>query len=112
MIIDFKEIPQANKGGGNQDSFELFSRDFIKLLGYEIVSDPARGADCGLDFKIKELRKKQNGDQIIFWLASCKHYAHSGRQLTRVLNLIFWIELFLMGAKDSLEYIRQLPQTA
>ena len=78
MVIDFKEIPQANKGGGNQDKFELFSRDFIKILGYEIISDPARGADGGLDFKVKETRKKQDGNQNIFWLASCKHYAHSG----------------------------------
>lgn len=47
MIIDFKEIPQANKGGGNQDSFELFAQDFFEYLGYEIVEQPFRGADGG-----------------------------------------------------------------
>ncbi|GAB3289209.1 hypothetical protein [Hymenobacter tenuis] len=77
MLIDFKEIPQANKPGGYQDSFELFSRDFIELLGYEIVSGPARGADGGIDFKVKENRKTQNGHVDFYWLASCKHYIHS-----------------------------------
>lgn len=77
MLIDFKEIPQANKAGGNQDAFELFSRDFIELLGYEIVSGPARGADGGIDFKVRENRKTQNGYVDFYWLASCKHYIHS-----------------------------------
>ncbi len=78
MLIDFTEIPQANKAGGHQDAFELFSRDFIELLGYEIVSSPARGADGGIDFKVREKRKTKNGDIDFYWLASCKHYIHSG----------------------------------
>jgi len=40
MILDFKEIPQANKGGGLQDTFELFTRDFLQLLGYRIIESP------------------------------------------------------------------------
>lgn len=82
MLIDFTEIPQANKAGRHQDSFELFSRDFIESLGYEIVANPARGADGGIDFKVKETRKTQNGEVDFYWLASCKHYAHSGTAIS------------------------------
>jgi hypothetical protein len=32
-IINFKEIPQANTGSGDQDAFKLFARDFLKYLG-------------------------------------------------------------------------------
>ena len=45
MILDFKEIPQANLGSGLQDTFELFARDFLSYLGYRIIQDPDRGAD-------------------------------------------------------------------
>lgn len=82
MLIDFTEIPQANKSGGNQDAFELFSRDFIELLGFEIVNNPARGADGGIDFKVKEVRKTVEGEISFYWLASCKHYAHSGTSIS------------------------------
>lgn len=32
MVLDFKEIPQANIASGEQDTFELFARDFIGRL--------------------------------------------------------------------------------
>lgn len=32
-IIDFREIPQANKADGKQDSFELFAREFLHAIG-------------------------------------------------------------------------------
>lgn len=28
-VLDFKEIPEAHKATGLQDTFELFSRDFL-----------------------------------------------------------------------------------
>lgn len=78
MIIDFKEIPVANSGVGNQDTFEMFSRDFLESFGYEIVGEPTRGADGGIDIKVKEVRTGIGGQTDFFWLVSCKHYAHSG----------------------------------
>ena len=45
MILDFKEIPEANRGTGLQDTFELFARDFLAFMGFRIVQDPDRGAD-------------------------------------------------------------------
>ena len=78
MILDFKEIPQANQGGGLQDSFELFARDFLSYLGYQIIEDPDRGADGKRDLIVAERVSGINTDITIKWLVSCKHYAHSG----------------------------------
>lgn len=47
-VLDFKEIPEAHKATGLQDTFELFSRDFLAFLGYKIISDPDRGLTVGL----------------------------------------------------------------
>ncbi|HIB5266505.1 TPA: hypothetical protein ACWW8T_001809 [Escherichia coli] len=53
-VLDFKEIPEAHKATGLQDTFELFSRDFLAFLGYKIISDPDRGADGGVDIIAEE----------------------------------------------------------
>ena len=37
MIIDFKEIPIASKGGGEQDRFEQFACDFLEAIGNKIL---------------------------------------------------------------------------
>lgn len=80
MILDFKEIPQANKGGGLQDTFELFSRDFLELLNYKILEEPDRGADNKKDMIVEETLKGIGARvKKERWLVSCKHYAHSGR---------------------------------
>ncbi len=76
--IDFKEIPEAHLTNGMQDTFELFARDFLKYLGYEIVEDPSRGADGGKDLIVIERRKGIGGETTVKWLVSCKHKAHSG----------------------------------
>ena len=48
--IDFREIPEAHVASGNQDSFELFARDFLtEILNFKILSEPSRGADGGKD---------------------------------------------------------------
>lgn len=78
MLLDFKEIPQANVGGGLQDTFELFTRDFLAYLGYRIVQDPDRGADGKKDLIVDEIVKGITSEYTIRWLVSCKHYAHSG----------------------------------
>lgn len=82
MILDFKEIPQANKGDGLQDTFELFTRDFLEILGYKIIQQPDRGADGKKDLIVLESRPGLSGVSQIKWLVSCKHYAHSGKSVS------------------------------
>lgn len=57
MVLDFKEIPEANTGSGLQDTFELFTRDFLSFLGYRIIQDPDRGADGKKDLIVEEVIK-------------------------------------------------------
>lgn len=78
MILDFKEIPKANEGNGLQDTFELFTRDFLSFLGYRIVQDPDRGADGKRDLIVDEDIAGITSKDTIRWLVSCKHFAHSG----------------------------------
>ena len=82
-MIDYKEIPQANSSDGEQDSFELFTRDFLLKLGFKVNEDPARGSDGGLgkDLIVTEIRDGITGDNETKWLVSCKHYAHSGKSV-------------------------------
>jgi hypothetical protein len=78
-LIDFKAIPQANKTDGNQDRFELFARDFVKALGYEVEEQPGRGQDGGKDLLIRESLRGILQTIPRRWLLSAKHFAHSGR---------------------------------
>ena len=79
MRLEFKEIEQANSGSGLQDDFELFCRDFLLHLGYEIVEGPDRGADGKKDMIVEENLKGIGNQKRVRWLVSCKHYAHSGK---------------------------------
>lgn len=79
MVIDFREIPQANLADGKQDTFELFARDFLEYLGFSIVSNPDRGADGGKDLIVEETFKGVLGEIKRKHLVSCKHYAFNGR---------------------------------
>ena len=79
MILDFKEIPQANGNSGLQDSFELFARDFLSYLGFIIIEDPDRGADGKRDLIAEEIIHGILKDERKRWLVSCKHYAFSGK---------------------------------
>ena len=76
--IDFKEIPEAHLGTGLQDTFELFARDFLAFLGYQVQESPSRGADGGKDIVVVERRSGVGGETHVHWLVSCKHKAHSG----------------------------------
>lgn len=78
MILDFKEIPEANRGGGLQDTFELFARDFLHYLGYKIIENPDRGPDGKKDMIIEERIASIASDYNLRWLVSCKHFAHTG----------------------------------
>lgn len=75
-VIDFREIPKANKSTGKQDAFELFARDFLEQIGYIIIQHPGRGQDGGKDIVVQEIRKGVGGESRIKWLVSCKHHAH------------------------------------
>lgn len=79
MLINFKEIPIGKKLTENLDDFEKFARDFLIASGFEIITDPTRGADGGLDIKALEKRKGNFGTTDFYWLVSCKHYANSGK---------------------------------
>ncbi len=79
--LDFKEIAQANVASGEQDTFELFARDFLELLGYKALSGPDRGSDLGRDLIVLETRKGIGGETFVRWLVSCKHKAHSGHSV-------------------------------
>lgn len=81
-VLDFKEIPEAHKGSGLQDTFELFARDFLSFIGYKILSDPDRGADGGIDLLVEERRTGVGGETLVKWLVSCKHKAHSGNSVS------------------------------
>jgi hypothetical protein len=87
MLIDFTEIPKSNNEGKKQDIFEKFCREFLEVMGYEVISGPARGADGGIDIKVCEIRRQNNGKTCKFyWLVSCKHYAHSGKSITKAIE--------------------------
>lgn len=83
MILNFKEIPPPYDGSGVQDTFELFTREFMHQVGYEIIDDPNRGADGGKDLIVKESRIGVGGTTELRWLVSCKHKAHSGKSVTQ-----------------------------
>lgn len=80
-LLNFKEIAQANLASGEQDTFELFARDVLELLGYRVQSGPDRGADRGRDLIVLETRTGVGGETNVVWLVSCKHKAHSGKSV-------------------------------
>ncbi|MDB2153822.1 restriction endonuclease [Clostridium butyricum] len=80
-LIDFKEIPCANVSNGNQDTFELFARDFFETLGFKIIENPDRGQDGGRDLIIEEQRTGYLDTTNIRWLVSCKHKIFSGNSV-------------------------------
>ena len=77
-LIDFKEIPKANVANGMQDSFELFTREFLHAIGLSIDEDPDRGQDGGRDIIVTEKLTGILEDSEARWLVSCKHKIHSG----------------------------------
>jgi Restriction endonuclease len=80
-ILDFKEIQPAT-GGAGRDQFELFAREFLKSIGFKIITNPDRGADAGRDLVVEEVRTGVVGETRVRWLVSCKHKAHSGASVT------------------------------
>jgi hypothetical protein len=79
--LDFAEIATA-QSGPNRDQFELFAREFLVAEGFRIVEQPDRGADGGRDMIVEEDRLGPGGANVVRWLVSCKHKAHSGASVT------------------------------
>jgi hypothetical protein len=79
--LDLAEIATA-QSGPNRDQFELFAREFLLADGFRIVEQPDRGADGGRDMIVEEDRLGPGGANVIRWLVSCKHKAHSGASVT------------------------------
>lgn len=78
-ILNFKEIPAPtvgkNRNSNDLDAFEKFAEEFfVKVKGAELLERCSRGADGGIDLKIK-----YDGEAC---LVSCKHKAHSGTSVT------------------------------
>lgn len=108
--IDFKEIPLPTKGA-ERDQFEFFARDFLKLLGFEIIIGPDRGADAGRDLVIEEQRKGIAGETTVRWLVSCKHKAHSGASVTPDDESDIHDRLHTHGCKGFLGFYSTLPSS-
>lgn len=82
-LIDWTEIPKAHvPRKGQQDRFELFARDFLETIGFEILQGPGRGADRGRDLLVAEHLSGTISNKQKLWLVSCKHKAHSGKSVT------------------------------
>lgn len=79
--LEFTEIPSA-QSGPDRDRFELFAREFLIAEGFRIVEQPDRGADGGRDIIVEEDRLGPGGANVVRWLVSCKHKAHSGTSVT------------------------------
>jgi hypothetical protein len=71
-MMNFKEIPY------NDDTWELFARDFLVERGFFVESSPDRGPDAGKDILIIEKLKGNINEYRFRWLVSCKHFAKSG----------------------------------
>lgn len=81
-FIDFREIPEAHLSSGEQDTFELFARDFlVDIFKFEVISEPSRGADGGKDLLVVERKLGTLSESKTIWLVSCKHKAHSGNSV-------------------------------
>ena len=74
-MINFKEIRN------DDDTWELFARDFLSELGFYIEFPPNRGADGGKDLIVTETIKGKVHKSEFRWLVSCKHHAHSNKSV-------------------------------
>src|SRR5260370_10788096 len=112
MLLDFKEIPEAHKGCGLQDTFELFCREFLELLGLKIVQEPGRGADAGRDIIASEARSGVVGGTDFKWLVSCKHKAHSGTSVGETDEINISDRIKTSGCQGFLAVSSTLPSAS
>ena len=108
MLLDFKEIPKANTGNGDQDTFELFSRDFLENLGYEIIQHPDRGADGKKDMIIQELRQGISGTNILTENELKKYCSNPQKALDLQVDIFL---LVLKNIKLKIQNLQKYSQT-
>ena len=108
--LDFTEISPATSGPG-RDSFELFAREVLHLLGFRILEGPDRGADGGRDLLLEEARTGVAGETRVRWLASCKHKAHSGASVTPTDESDIQDRLNAHGCEAFLGFYSTVPST-
>jgi hypothetical protein len=71
-LVDFTEIPS------DDDSWELFTRDFLVELGFFVESSPDRGQDQGKDLLVTEDLEGRLNKYRLRLPVSCKHFVKSG----------------------------------
>jgi len=112
-MIDFTEIPVANKGGANQDKFEQFCRDFLENLGFEIVSQPDRGPDGKKDLIVREtLSGTLDHKDEILWLVSCKHYAASTKAVKDIDEQDIWDRVKKFNCRGFMAFYSTIPASS
>lgn len=111
MTIDFTEIPPANSSDGKQDRFELFAREMLKTIGFEILEQPDRGADGGKDILVSETLRGINKNHPLTWLVSAKHHAHSGKSVTPSDETNIRERVDALGADGFLGFYSTLPSS-
>jgi len=108
--LDLTEIPPA-QAGAKRDQFELFARDFLVSEGFRVVEEPDRGADGGRDIIVEEDRSGPGGANVIRWLVSCKHKAHSGNSVSPGDELDVRDRLATHGCNGFIAFYSTLPST-
>jgi hypothetical protein len=110
MAINFTEIPLDNINGNLSDSFELFTRDFLQVLGYQITEAPGRGTDGGKDLIVTELLTGINGlNKEYKWLVSCKHYANSGSSVSGTIEIDISDRVRAFGCDGFMGFYSTIP---
>jgi hypothetical protein len=71
-MINYKEI-------GDDETWELFARDYFAELGFVVDVPPGRGADQGRDILISEQLTGRLASAKFTWLVSCKYFSVSDK---------------------------------
>lgn len=73
-MLDYAEIK-------DDETWELFARDYLEELGFKIIVPPGRGADQGRDLLISEQMTGLTRKEEFTWLVSCKYFTVSGKSV-------------------------------
>lgn len=112
MIIDFKEIPKANDGNGEQDRFEQFACDFLETIGYKIIRRPDRGPDGKKDLIVSESRIGIGGETTVKWIVSCKHNAFTGSAVKDTDEVDIYDRVIKHKCQGFLGFYSTLPSSS
>ncbi|QIB41670.1 restriction endonuclease (plasmid) [Rhizobium oryzihabitans] len=108
--LDFTEIASA-QSGPDRDRFELFAREFFDSEGFRIIEQPDRGADGGRDLIVEEDRSGPGGVNVVRWLVSCKHKAHSGASVSPGDEINIRDRLYTHRCQGFVSFYSTLPSS-